>query len=238
MPNLAGVVTSLTRLDTLHLDGVIDSIPDSFSSLILLRELAISGFDSNGPAFSISRAFAAHSPLQSLFLQDLSSASGQILPQICSTIYGLQSLHCLDIQADNPPDISAAACSFNPHLTELGLKCELSMLPPCVLPMTRLESLTFYAGGTTRYSVPPIGPYLHNLKSLYLLVAPGYVSIQFLLAARSLQYLSLFTDDDDDDGEVPIDDIVKILAHRPAACCVTINDQSWPPFETRCLQNG
>lgn len=223
MPNLVGVVSRLSSLVTLELAGVADGIPESFTSLKLLRELVVRDFDTDGPAFSISSAFVARSPLQSLSLADLSNASTQALPLICSLISQMSSLRRLEI-ISHMPGVDAAACSFSPYLTGLELSCDMRLLPPCILSMTNLETLLFYEHGS--HGVPPIGPYLQNLRSLRLWAVPADVGTPFLLAASSLLDLSLTSDADQD---FPGEDIDRILRQTPAACNVRINGECWGP---------
>lgn len=234
MPNLIGVVTRLSSLVTLELAGVVDSIPEDFTSLQLLKELVVRDFDMDGPAFSISPAFVACSTLQSLSLAGLSRASGPALPLICSLVSQLRSLRHLEVHSYMSV-VDAAACSFSPHLTRLELSCCLRMLPPCILSMTSLETLLYYERNGASHGVPPIGPYLQNLRSLRLWAVPADVSTPFLLAAARLTDLSLASDEDqiesadEDQFESADEDVQRILRHTPAACYVSINDACWGP---------
>lgn len=234
--NLAGVVRHLTRLDTLYLSGVVTGIPQSFGCLKLLQKLTVRNLHREGPVFEISTAFATCSPLQSLSLIGLSSASAELLPQICSIICQIQSLRSLHIHAFGLSNVDAKACSFSPHLTELELDLRLSMLPPCILSMTNLASLRFYAEAGSSCSVPPIGPYLYNLKSLSLWARPQDMSIAFLQAASRLEDLALLSDGDE--WVISRHDIEKILVHRPAGCSVLVNEEEWLPAERSCLRHG
>ena len=164
--SLADIVSRLTRLRELDLEGMVNTIPAQFGQLSHLEDLRLLGGNDTWESFSIPSSLS----LCSMEMDD-------------SMLHRL-SLHQVHLLPADPPQ-----WAFNPRLTQLSIEgCGFS---PLLGGLTSLFDLCLGAGEDTAGSELPAGPYLERLTTLSL-ERPFFDSLPPALSlASSLQRLVL-----------------------------------------------
>lgn len=182
------VISSLVLLQQVVLAGVVDSIPDAFSSLQHLEHLGVGGDKEAWPDFVVPNSFRSCCKLTSLHL-DSFAVSPERIDWLagCSVLAGLPALSSIYIDAVNLEDIPADSWAFSNNLTYLYISFSgLQEVLKALVSLTRIQELDL------RYNKLvdlPAGPYLEQLTKLHLTECNFHAVPVALARATSLKEL-------------------------------------------------
>ena len=161
-------VGKLTRLETLGLENMVESIPAELERLSCLTYLELSGLDFDDPHFAISPSFGMCTKLRHVCLSWFLHAINKAWLLLCRSLLLLPQLDTLDIRKVDLSGVQPSSWVLPLRLTELNLMgCRMSMFPAALCCLPHLAHLIVRdADQGMQLASLPRGPYLHNLQRL------------------------------------------------------------------------
>ncbi len=181
------VVSKLTGLTSLVLDGMLRSVPAGIGSLSHLVSLEVC--DVRVHRFIVSPCIRSCTQLQYVSLSILPVASTKAWQDVCRSLSLLPKLQSLQIKFADLSRVRPRAWFLPSHLTSLRLQnCHIQTLPEAICKLSLLQKLCLTG---CQLSSLPSGRYLCNLRLLAITVPQSGSGPEALADATCLQELQM-----------------------------------------------
>ncbi len=192
---MVNIVSRLTTLRMLLLDGMLLDVPAQLGALARLTRLELWNLPELDQPFTIPPSFSLCTNLQHLCLQGPPIVDDEAWQHVCKSLILLTSLTALTITEVELSEVLPSSWSLPSGLTSFVLSdCRTKTLPSAVCSLPRLKNLKIsdlrYRHGTAvGLTALPAGPYLDHLETLYINIL--WLRLETLAGAMRLQALHI-----------------------------------------------
>ncbi len=196
--HMMGIVSRLTTLRMLCLDGLLEDFPAQLGALAKLTRLDVWNLRYPRQLCAIPPSFSLCTNLQHLCLQGPRDICDELWQHVCELLILLPKMTDLTIDKIHLPKVQPSSWSLPLALTSLVLSdCSLRIFPAAVCSLPRLQNLQIsdprFRGLREATFIElmafPAGPYLHHLQKLEINIPR--VGPEALEHATKLQVLGI-----------------------------------------------